>query len=95
MDTKYARTTITLPEDLLYEIKKKALAQRKTIKEIIQESLSDSLGYERNEKSVLPLTSLFGTWGKGETGNQFLKRVRHSKEEKEREIYLKKIWKKY
>jgi len=96
MDTKYTRTTITLPEDLLYEIKKRALAQRKTIKKVIQESLSLSLGYDyKNEKSILPLTSLFGSWGKGETGSQFLKRVRYSKEEKEREIHLEKIWKKY
>lgn len=94
-DMRDTRTTITLPEWLLFEIKKKALIERKTIKEIIQEKLSVSLGFGKKALDASPsLLSLFGAWGKGESGVQFLKRIRYGKDEKARETYLKKVWKK-
>lgn len=52
LNTKYTRTTITLPEELLYEIKKKALSERKTIKDVIQEHLSRSLGYHDQDQRL-------------------------------------------
>lgn len=70
MDTKYTRTTITLPEDLLYEIKKKALVERKTITEVINESLSLSLGKSISFKKPVDINSLFGAWGKGESDDE-------------------------
>lgn len=93
MDTNYVRTTISLPEELLFEIKKKALMERKTITDVITERLSLSLGKSIPKKKKPDLDSLFGAWGKGETGLQFLKRVRYGKEEKARERYLAKLWK--
>lgn len=93
MDTKYTRTTITLPEDLLFEIKKKALIERKTITEVINQSLSLSLGKSIPDKHPVDINSLFGAWGKGESGTKFLKRVRYGKEEKAKEKYLAKLWK--
>ncbi|MBI2029857.1 hypothetical protein HYT02_05555 [Candidatus Gottesmanbacteria bacterium] len=92
LDTKSTRTTITLPEDLLFEIKKRALLEKKTIKEIINESLSSYLGFKT--KSTPSINSLFGAWGKGISGNSYLKKVRYGKTEKEREEYLGKLWKK-
>lgn len=93
MDTKYTRTTITLPEDLLFEIKKKALIEKKTITAVISQSLSLSLGKSIPSKNPVDINSLFGAWGKGESGAKFLKRVRYGKEEKAREKYLTKLWK--
>lgn len=93
MDTNYVRTTITLPEELLFEIKKKALMEKKTIKEIITESLSLSLGKNVPTKKEVDIRSLFGAWGKGESGFKFVKRMRYGKEEKAREKYLDKLWK--
>lgn len=93
MDTKYTRTTITLPEELLFEIKKKALMERKTITAVINQSLALSLGKSIPAKNPADINSLFGAWGKGESGTKFLKRVRYGKEEKAREKYLAKLWK--
>lgn len=93
METNFVRTTISLPEELLFEIKKKALMEKKTVKDIVFEGLSSYIG----KKSVLPpisIRSFVGSWGKGETGAEFLKRVRYSKEEMRRERYLAKLWKK-
>lgn len=89
----YARTTISLPEELLYEIKKRALVQRKTITEVISESLALSLGKNIPTKKSIDIISLFGAWGKGESGLKFVKRIRYGKEEKAREKYLAKLWK--
>ena len=97
MDTKYTRTTITLPEELLYEIKKKALAEKKTIKDMINESLSLYVGYSRKKTRKVKkdsILSLFGAWGKGESGAQYLKRIRYNKMDIERDKYLEKLWKK-
>lgn len=93
MDTKYTRTTITLPEDLLYEIKKKALMEKRTITEVINESLSIGLGKNIPATKPIDINTLFGAWGKGESGLKFLKRIRYGKEEKAREKYLAKLWK--
>ncbi len=93
MDTKYTRTTITLPEELLFEIKKKALMEKKTMTEIINKSLFIGLGKSLPSKKPVDINSLFGAWGKGESGLKFLKRIRYGKEEKAREKYLAKLWK--
>lgn len=94
MNIKYTRTTITLPEELLFEIKKRALMEKKTIKDIVYEGLRSYIRL----KSVITLprtiSSFIGAWGKGETGSEFLKRIRYGKEEKVREKYLAKLWKK-
>lgn len=94
MYTKYTRTTITLPENLLFEIKKKALMERKTIKEVINEGLGEYVQIKTPATRELTLSSFFGAWGKGESGLKFLKRVRYPKVENKREQYLAKLWKK-
>ena len=94
MDTNFVRTTISLPEDLLYEIKKRALMEKKTVKDIVNEGLSSYLGKENIVIPPVTIRSFIGLWGKGETGAKFLKRVRYAKEEKSREKYLAKLWKK-
>lgn len=94
MDTKYTRTTITLPEMLLFEIKKKALMERKSVKEIVNDSLNRYLGKKSVSIPTISIRSFIGLWGKGESGSKFLKRVRYGKEEKAREKYLAKLWKK-
>lgn len=94
MNTKYTRTTITLPEELLFEIKKKALMEKTTMTEIINKSLSIGLGKSITSSKPVDINSLFGAWGKGESGFKFLKRIRYGKEEKVRERYLAKLWKK-
>ncbi len=93
LNTKLTRTTITLPEDVLFEVKKRALMERKTIKEIINESLSLYLGF-KTKNTPYSISSLFGAWGKGLSGSSFLRKVRYGKIEKEREKYLSKLWKK-
>ena len=92
LDTKSTRTTITLPEDLLFEIKKRALLEKKTIKEIINESLNLYLGFKT--KNTPSVDSLFGAWGKGISGKSYLKKIRYGTIEKKREEYLDKLWKK-
>lgn len=94
MNTNNVRTTITLPEDLLFEIKKKALMERKTITEVITENLSLALGKSIPARKPADIKALFGSWGKGESGLRFVKRMRYGKEEKAREKYLDKVWKK-
>lgn len=93
MDTKWTRTTISLPEELLFEIKKKALMERKTITQVINETLSLNFGKSISPIKQVDLNCLFGAWGKGESGLKFLKRMRYGKEEKAREKYLAKLWK--
>ena len=52
----YTRTTITLPENLLIEVKRRALEDRKTIKEIVHESIKEYLEQGKdNEKLKLRL----------------------------------------
>lgn len=94
MNTKYVRTTISLPENILFEMKKKALMEKRTIKELISEGLSAYLGKTLISKSPpKKLTDYFGAWGKGESGVSYVRRIRYSKAEKAREDYLKKLWK--
>lgn len=94
MEVKYTRTTITIPEDFLFEIKKIALIKRRTFKEIIEESLSAYLGKDFPSKTSISIKDLFGAWGKGPSGLSFLKKARYGKEEKHRERYIEKLWKK-
>ena len=77
-NTKFVRTTITLPEDLLFEIKKQALMERKSMKKIIHERLRK------------PATSLYGIWGKGASGLETLKEVRYGdkKQTKKKDLVL-------
>ncbi len=63
LNTKYTRTTITLPEELLFEIKKKALLEKKTITAVINESLSLSLGKSIPRRKPIDINTLFGAWG--------------------------------
>ena|SRR3990172_9422324 len=93
MDTKYTRTTITLPESLLYEIKKKALMEKKTIKDIVLEGMNNYINKNSIAAPQLTISSFIGAWGKGESGSAFLERIRYGKEEKARERYLAKLWK--
>lgn len=94
LNSGYTRTTITLPTDLLFEIKKKALVEKKPIKDIVCEGLSNYLGKKPISTPPISISSFIGAWGKGESGSKFLKRVRYGKEEKAREKYLAKLWKK-
>lgn len=93
LNTKYTRTTITIDEDLLFEIKKKALMEKKTIREVINEGLSIGLGKSIPSTKPIDINTLFGAWGKGESGSKFVKRIRYGKEEMAREKYLAKLWK--
>ncbi|OGG26445.1 hypothetical protein A2960_06225 [Candidatus Gottesmanbacteria bacterium RIFCSPLOWO2_01_FULL_39_12b] len=94
LNTKYTRTTITLPEELLFEIKKRALIEKKTIKDIVNEGLNSYVGKKTEITPPITISSFIGAWGKGESGSKFLKRIRYGKEEKAREKYLAKLWKK-
>lgn len=44
------RTTITIPEELLFEIKKKALFEGKTMKEVIEEGIKRYLNKSQKKK---------------------------------------------
>ena len=98
LNIKYTITTLTIPEEILWAIKAKALMEKRTFKEVVIDGLrlylSSNKKYIMPEKSEDWVESLFGSWGKGEKGIDFVKRTRYSKEEKERENYLKKLWKK-
>ena len=94
MDNKYIRTTITIPEELLYEIKKKALSERKSFKETVEEGLKIYLGKKISASAKSDINSLFGAWGKGVDGKSYLKKTRYVKGDKDRDKYLQNIWKK-
>jgi len=94
MDTNYVRTTISIPEDLLFEVKKKALLERKTIKEVINEGITTYIGKPTSTYKAVNISSFFGSWGKGLSGSNYLEKIRYGKVENTRESYLKKIWKK-
>ncbi len=94
MNTKYVRTTISLPEELLFETKKRALIEKKTIKEVVAESLREFLGRELTVKPYRKISDYFGIWKKGESGVKYVNRIRYGKAEKRREKYLESLWKK-
>lgn len=94
LNSKTTRTTITLPEDLFFELKKKALLERKKIKDIVVESLSLVLKYHITSSNKDGILSYYGAWGKGEKGSEFLKKNRNSKTDQARNSYLKNLWKK-
>lgn len=98
LNSAYTRTTITIPVEMLWEIKKRALIEKRAFKEVVIDGLTLYL-FNRKKYTELDnpddLTeSLFGSWGKGEKGIDFVKRTRYGKSEKARENYLKKLWKK-
>lgn len=101
LKSRIVRTTISLPEDLLFEIKKIALVERKTIKEVIGESLRLFLRINTTKSSLddnaaksYKVDRLFGILGKGESGEFFVRRVRSTKADRQRDSRLKKLWKK-
>lgn len=96
LNSTYTRTTITIPEEILWAIKAKALNERKAVWEVVSEGLGLYVGLPKIvcDKEDFDLTSLFGAWGKGKSGKEFLKEVRYNKKNKRRETYLKKLWKK-
>lgn len=98
LNTKYIRTTITLPEDILFELKKRAVRNKKTMKQLMTDGLKMYLYTPvqdvKTDGSKSDLVSLFGAWGKGESGKKTVARMRLAKEDQQREKYLSTIWKK-
>ena len=95
LTNKYTRTTISVPENLLFEIKKKALLEKKTVKDIFIDGLKLVLKYKYEEPEISRLSSLFGAWGEGEKGSDFLKKTRETSFDNKRENYINNIWKKF
>lgn len=96
ISNKLTRTTIRIPEDLLFEIKKEALMEKKTITDLISEGLHLYLKFKSDltkfrEGKTGDITGLFGAWGKGASGLSTVKTLR---KEKTRDIYLKNLWNK-
>jgi len=79
LTNKYTRTTISVPENLLFEIKKKALMEKKTITEVISDNLSLMLGKNIPNRKPIDIEALFGVWGNGVSGTKFLKKVRKAR----------------
>lgn len=50
MDTQTVKTTIELEKDLLYLAKLKALKEKKSLKEIVNQSLAKELGFLEKKK---------------------------------------------
>lgn len=94
LNIKYKRTTISLPEDLLFELKKKALLERKKIKDLVVEGLSLALKIKIPTSEKNKIASLYGAWSKGKKGTAFVNKIRNSKYDKTRDNYLKKLWRK-
>lgn len=97
--TTQARTTIALPDDLLFEVKERALTERKTMKEVITEGMKWYLRKSHlidgsSEKDDQNLLSLYGAWGKGPDGQHFLHVTRYGRKEGKRDAYLNRLWKK-
>lgn len=88
---KITRTTFALPEELLFEVKKKALMEKKNLKEIISEALNFYLKYDLKENlnNAKKADKLFGVWKDSKPKN-----MRNNKSDKKRENYLKNLWKK-
>lgn len=96
------RTTISLPEELLFDLKKKALIERRTLKEVISEGLKIYLDYgigepfnKLVEKETMIVNKLFGSWGRGLGGVAFVKKTRNNPQDRKRENNLKRKWKKF
>lgn len=100
-----SRTTISLPEEILFELKKKALMERKKIKDVIFEGLSFFLRYKKkialsgenwgeSDDKKYKVDKLFGSWGKGKRGKNFVYNLRKAEVERKRDNYLKNLWKK-
>lgn len=94
LNTTYTRTTITLPTELLFMLKKKALISRKSLTEIVNEGLKNYAGMNYSPSVSKTLMELSGSWKEEISGKSFLKRVRYSNKDKAREKYLSKIWNK-
>lgn len=95
----HARTTIALPDDLLFEVKKRALTERKTMKDVITEGMKwylrkSHLKGDSPQEADQSLLALYGAWGEGPNGQNFLKVTRYSKEERKRDTHLQRLWKK-
>lgn len=99
LTTRDVRTTISMPDDLLFELKKKALLGRKALKDVIIEGLrlylyTGSKNTTRGLHEEFDIMSLYGTWGKGRSGKSSVEKMRHGRSENKREEYLRKEWKK-
>lgn len=94
MNNLSVRTTVDLPEDLFFAVKRKALEEKTSLKEVLYKALLTYIKYKEPIPPTSSVLSLFGAWGKGEKEMDFLKRIRYSPLEKEREEYLEKRWKK-
>lgn len=94
-NTKYVRTTISIADSLLFAVKKKALEERKTITELINEGLSSFINTKLPDKSSPKIADLYGAWGEGLSGSSYLGKTRYCPSENKRETYLSKLWKKY
>lgn len=98
LNNKLTRTTISIPENLLFEMKKEALMEKKTLTDLISEGLSFYIKFKsefkRFEKNKDTITSLFGAWGKGISGSSAVGELRSGKNEKKRENFLASLWKK-
>ena len=90
------RTTITIPTDILFALKKRALEKKRGLSETITDGLKIylKLGSEIPNKEEKKLTSLFGAWNKGVSGTKTVKQLRASKKDLSRDQYLTKRWKK-
>jgi len=100
LKSRYIRTTISLPKELMFEIKKKALIESKTLKDIIQEGLRVFLRIDKykerfrdSSKTISKVDILFGSWGKGESGVDYVRKFRNTTADKRRNTYLKNLWK--
>lgn len=88
--TKYTRTTITIPEELLWAIKKKAWEERRDFKEVVTEGLAvyltiDSKNAILKGRKKIDINSLFGLWGRGKDGLSFVNDIRYGESEKKKE----------
>jgi len=99
LNTKLIRTTIRMPEELLFEIKKEALLKKKTMTDLVSEGLKFYIRFKSSfekieEEKVSKLTDLFGVWGKGLSGLSTVKKLRYGRKETLHDSYLNKLWKK-
>jgi|GEM_PF-4155618 len=93
---KLARTTIRIPENLFFEIKKEAIMEKKTLTDLISEGLSLYIRFRPELKKFEKgkVTNLFGAWGKGMSGSSTIKKLRTGNKEKERDKFLTGLWSK-
>lgn len=65
MESQLTKTTVYLDKNLLFLIKKKALEERKTLKELMKEAVSRYLGLHVSISKALPHKVKFGGFDMG------------------------------